>query len=207
MTYDVPARGEHGTSTVAGPVSTVRAASVAWQAEALYHRFAIRIDRQIRALLGPDNEHEDLVHEVLIAVFKRIGTLRDPACIDGWVAQITINTLRHALRRRRLRRHASWEGLSEEDAPPFHVDVEGHQLAGRAVRVLERLPPKDRALLAKYWLSRTTIRAMAAETGCSTVTIRRRLSRAQARFERLARSDPALAPRVGRARRRNRSTA
>jgi RNA polymerase sigma-70 factor (ECF subfamily) len=168
----------------------------AWTQDSLHRRYARRIDRQVRALLGPDNEREDLVQEVLLAVFSRISTLRDPACIDAWVAQITLNVLRAALRRRRLRRHASWETLPEHQGPTFQVDQEGHQLATRALRLLDRLPPKDRSLLAAFWLSPTTLRSIAKDAGCSLITVRRRLYRAQARFERLARLDPALAARL-----------
>lgn len=167
-----------------------------WTAAELHRRCAPRIHRHLRALLGPDHEHEDLVHDILIVVLTRIGTLRDPARIDGWVAQITLNVLRQRLHHRRLRRHASWEALPEEKSPPFSVDVEGHQLAARAIRVMERLPERDRSLLVAHWLSPSTLRQIAAETGCSIVTVRRRLSRAQSRFERLALGDPELAARM-----------
>jgi RNA polymerase sigma-70 factor, ECF subfamily len=167
-----------------------------WTLTDLHRRFARRIDRQVRALLGPDDEREDLVQDVLIAVFRRIGTLRDPACIDAWVSQITANMLKHTMRRGRLRRHASWEALPEEQNPTVQLDLEAHQLAVRAMSVMDRLPPTDRTLLCTYWLSAATLRSMAADAGCSIITVRRRLLRAQARFERLARRDPALAARI-----------
>lgn len=167
-----------------------------WTSEALHRRYAKKVDRQVRALLGADDEREDLVQDILIAVFNRIGTLRDPACIDGWVAQITLNMLRHTLRRRRLRRHASWEAVSDQYGPSVQLDLEAHQLAGRAIRVLNRLPDNDRALLSRYWLSAATLRTIAEDAGCSLITVRRRLIRAQARFERLARRDPGLAARL-----------
>jgi RNA polymerase sigma-70 factor, ECF subfamily len=209
VTYDASAEGERQPSFAVehlDPRSSGRV--IAWTPEALHRRYAGRIDRQIRALLGADDEREDLVQEVLIAVFNRIGTLRDPACIDGWVSQITVNTLRHTIRKRRLRRHACWEALPEDQNPMFHVDVDGYQLASRAIRVMERLPQGDRALLTRYWLSATTIRAIAAESSCSVITVRRRLFRAQARFERLARLDPDLAARIdaGARRRKGRRT-
>ena len=62
------------------------------------------------------------------------------------------------------------------------------------------LPRNDRALLTTYWLSSATAETIADEVGCSVITVRRRLSRAQARFERLARRDPALARRMDDAR-------
>ncbi len=200
MSYGASTEGERGASLAierAVPSSVdAPAATVTWTPLDLHRRYAARIDRQIRAILGPDDEREDLVQEVLIAVFRRIGTLRDPTRIDGWVSQITVNTLRHTMRKRRLRRHACWETLPEEESPTFQADLEGHQLAARAIRVMETLPPGERALLVRYWLSETTLGSIALESGCSIITVRRRLFRAQARFERLACRDPALAARM-----------
>lgn len=160
--------------------------------ERLHARYATRIDRHVRAVLGHDHEREDLVQDVLITVFRKVGALRDPACLDRWVNQVTFNTLRYVMRQRRLRRHASWDGLTEQQVPSFQIDVDGRDLAGRVIEVMGRLPPSDRRLLTTYWFSPATAASIASETGCSIVTVRRRLLKARTRFERLARRDPAL---------------
>jgi RNA polymerase sigma-70 factor (ECF subfamily) len=172
--------------------------------ERLHARYAGRIAHQIRRLMGYDQEREDLVHEVLITVFLRIGTLRDPVALDAWVARITTNTLKYALRRRRVRKSVSFDTLSEAQLLPWQSDLDGRDLALRAVRVLDRLPEKDRTLLVRYWFTTATADSLAEEARCSIITLRRRLSRAQARFEKLARGDPALAPCIEDARTRSR---
>jgi len=144
-------------------------------------------------VLGPDNERDDLVQDVFIAVIRKIATVRDPDALDAWVFQVTSNTVSYALRRRRLRRHASWEALPDWQSPSFQHDVVARELASRAVDLMDRLPQNDRALLTTYWFSPATARAIAEERGCSLATIRRRLFKARARFEKLARRDPALA--------------
>lgn len=159
----------------------------------LYRAYAPRIERRIRAKLGPDFEREDLVHEVLITVFRRIGTLREPACIDAWIDQVTRNTLRYTLRQRRLRRHASWEALPEAQAGTVQPNPDARHLAAKAVAVIARLPEGEQALLTSHWFSSATAREIARTNGCSTVTIARRLLRARSRFKKLARRDPALA--------------
>ncbi|HEX6274048.1 MAG TPA: sigma-70 family RNA polymerase sigma factor [Polyangiaceae bacterium] len=161
--------------------------------ELLYRRYAPRIERRIRSILGPDFEREDLTHDVLITVFRRIGTLRDPACLDAWIDQVTVNTLRYTLRQRRLRRHTSWELLPEQQAGAVHPNSEARDLASRAAGVIRKLPPGERALLLTTWFSSRTQREIAETNGCSTVTIARRLFKARHRFAKLARLDPALA--------------
>ncbi|HEX6274378.1 MAG TPA: sigma-70 family RNA polymerase sigma factor [Polyangiaceae bacterium] len=172
--------------------------------ESLHARYAGRIDRQIRRLMGRDNDREDLVHEVLITVFRRVDTLRNPVALDAWVARITMNTLKYTLRQRRVRQHVSLEALQEMQAAPWQADLEGRDLAGRAVRVLERLSKSDRTLLMTYWFTSATAYSMADQARCSVITVRRRLSRAQSRFEKLARQDPALARCIEDARTRSR---
>ena len=161
--------------------------------ERLHARYAPRIRRHIGAVLGSDNDREDLVQDVLITVFRKIDSLRDPACLDGWVAQVTANMLKYVLRQRRLRRHASWETLPAPQGPSFQLDFQARELAARAIRVMDSLPVSDRSLLTAYWFSPATAETIAAESGCSTITVRRRILKARTRFEKLARRDPALA--------------
>jgi len=160
----------------------------------LHSRYARQIARQVRSVMGRDDDHEDLVQEVLMAVMRGVGTLRDPACMDGWVARVTANTVHAAIRRRRVRRHASLDALSEREWPIFQDKPDTRDLAWRAIDLMNRMPPRDRALLASYWFSPATVEAIAADANCSTITVRRRLWRALRRFERLAQRDPALAP-------------
>jgi RNA polymerase sigma-70 factor (ECF subfamily) len=160
----------------------------------IHARYAARIRRRVHAVLGPDDERDDLVQEVLETAVRKIGTLREPACLDAWVAQVTSNTLKYFLRRRRLRRHASLEGLPEHDLPAFNGNPDARELAARVISVINRLPDSDRMLLTRFWFSPATAEFLAEEAGCSGITLRRRLARARTRFEKLARRDPALAP-------------
>jgi RNA polymerase sigma-70 factor (ECF subfamily) len=144
-------------------------------------------------VLGADDEKEDLVQEVLITVLRKVGTVRDPACLDGWVAQVTANTLKYMMRRRRIRRHASWEALPERQMPTIHTNLHARDLATRALGVLARMPENEQAILTAYWFTPATAETLALEAGCSMITVRRRLFKAKARFERLARQDPELA--------------
>jgi len=160
--------------------------------EHLHARYARRIQRHIGAVLGADNDRDDVAQEVFLTVFLKIGSLRDPACVDGWVARVTANTLKYVMRQRRLRRHASWEGLGDAQEPWTRTNPQVRDLAARALRVLEAMPPSDRALLSSYWFSPATAETIAERAGCSVITVRRRLLKARGRFERLARRDPAL---------------
>lgn len=169
--------------------------------ERLHARYAPRIRRHVRAVLGSDHEYDDLVQEVLLIVITKVNTVRDPTCLDWWVAQVTANALKQLVRRRRVRRHACLDDVAEALLPTMPTDFQARELASRALEVMGSLPLRERELLKTYWLSPATVETIAAEVGCSVITLRRRLSRAQRRFERLARRDPALAPCVNDGRR------
>jgi len=153
--------------------------------------------------MGFDAEHEDLVQEVLMTVLRKLETVRDPRCFDAWVAQVTTNTLRFTMRQRQLRRRALGTFLEQQGDGSVQTDVEARYLADRALRVMERMSPSERALLVAQWFTPGTrddiAASIAAKSGCSSFTVRRRLSRARARFEKLARRDPALAQCLGEA--------
>jgi RNA polymerase sigma-70 factor (ECF subfamily) len=155
-------------------------------------RYRTRIGRRIQAVLGSDHEGEDLVQEVLIVVFTKIGSVRDPACLDGWVYQVTANVLRNVMRQRRHRRRALGEFSAARQDATFDANVDGVVLASRAIRLMDRLSPKESALLAAHWFSTKQKDAIAEEVGCSSSTLRRRVTRARARFDRLASRDPVL---------------
>lgn len=161
--------------------------------EIIHTRYAARIRRRVNAVLGTDDERDDLVQEVLVTAVRKLSTVRDPTCLDAWVAKVTANTLKYFLRRRRIRRHASYESLVEGQLPSFQSNPDARDLAERAVRVIHRLPERDRTLLTTYWFTPETTKTLAAKAGCSDITLRRRLTRARLRFEKLARQDPALA--------------
>lgn len=167
--------------------------TVAWTPERLHARVASKIARHVRAVLGSDDERDDLIQNVLITVFVEIERLREPRALDQWVAQITQSEIRNLFRRRRTRRLDSLDELREQDAPSFQLDVDTRDLVARVLRVMERLPPQDHALLATYWFERSNVPAMAARAGCSVITMRRKLLRARGRFLRLARRDPTIA--------------
>ena len=162
--------------------------------ERLHRRYAPRIRRQLQAALGSDDECDDLVQDVLVVVISKVNTVRDLACLDWWVAQVTANTVKQLVRRRRIRHHTSLEDVAEALLPAIPTDFEGRELAGRVLRAMLSLPRNDRALLTSYWLSPATADTIAVQMRCSSITVRRRLARARGRFERLLRGDPALAP-------------
>lgn len=160
----------------------------------LHARYRARIGRRVTAIFGSDHENEDFVQEVLITVLTKIDTVRNPACLDGWVHQVTMNVLRNVMRQRRCRRRVLGELSTALKDGAFPENHDAAVVASRAMGLTNRLSAKERRLLAAHWFSTQRKEVIAAELGCSPNTLRRRVTRARARFEKLARRDPALVP-------------
>lgn len=158
----------------------------------IHARLAPVIRRLVFALLGPDPEREDLIQEIFIRVFLGISRVRDPERLEQWTARVAINTVKNELRRRKRRRFSSWDPLLEPDRLVSHSDFDGRNLALRAVRAIEQLPERERALLLRRWFQPTTAESLASDAACSPRTIKRRLRRAQTRFSRMVQRDASL---------------
>lgn len=161
---------------------------------ALFDRFEATVNRLVWRVLGADEAHDDVVHQVFVALLAGLRRVRDAGSLEGWVVVVTINTVRSEIRRRRIRRlwlRSAPEAIDRAEAPaPVH---EARELLRRTYAVLAGLPANERIAFTLRFIDEQPLTEVAAACGCSLATIKRRLVAARARFRRLADRDPALA--------------
>jgi RNA polymerase sigma factor (sigma-70 family) len=145
------------------------------------------------SLLGPDQERDDVTHDVFLQIFQGLPSLRDPERIEQWAARITINTINNTLRRRRYRRTKSWDPQLDPDVLVGHTDFESRNVALRVAKAFAHLPKSEQALLQRRWFESSTIDQIAVDSACSPRTVKRRIIRAAGRFERFVRKDAEVA--------------
>ena len=160
---------------------------------ALWRRFAPLVFRILRRTLGPGHEVEDLVQDIFLCVFEKVPGLREPTALRQFILSITAITARCEIRRRWMRR---WIRLaSKEDAgmePVFHVDMDSREALRRFYAVLDRLNVRDRTLYVLRFIEGLGLRDVAAASGLSLATAKRRLARARSRVRLLVERDPVL---------------
>ena len=132
-----------------------------------------------RALLGADQEAEDVVHDAYLIALENRG----PAA--GGLAWLR-GTVRNLARRRwRLRGpgSAALEGRSEPAGrgDPSHAAVLA-ETAARIAQAVHDLPPHQREVVVRRFWSDQPPRAIAAELGLEPKTVRNRLHLALARL-------------------------
>jgi RNA polymerase sigma-70 factor (ECF subfamily) len=115
----------------------------------------------------------DAAQEALIAVFRGLKGLRDPAALFGWARAITVREAVRVARRAARERPAELADLPAPDDPMLAVDVRD---------VLERLTPEHRAILMLRDLEGFDERSVADALGTPVGTVKSRLSRARDNF-------------------------
>jgi RNA polymerase sigma-70 factor (ECF subfamily) len=163
---------------------------------AAWNRFSPRVDATLRRLLGPNEDagsREDLLQEVFMRFFSRIGTLREPSAVGGFLVGISVHVVHGELGRRRRRK---WLRLTATGRPPDvsgpHPNSDAREAVARYYRQLEALGAKDRSIFVSRTIEGLTLAEVARVHGLSVSTTQRRLTRATKRIAMLVRRDPLL---------------
>jgi RNA polymerase sigma-70 factor (ECF subfamily) len=165
----------------------VRAELVAW------NRFGPGVDGTLRRLLGPGPDLEDLMQEVFFRFFRRIGTLREPAAVRGFLTGICLHVVQGEIARRRRRRMLSLTVASEaNEATSRAPDVDAREAVSRYYRLLDQLSSRDRSLFVSRTIEGLSLESVASLHSVSVSTAQRRIRRAGKRIAVLVRHDPIL---------------
>jgi RNA polymerase sigma-70 factor (ECF subfamily) len=165
-----------------------------WAAAVLANRYLEHVRRvMVRVMGAGDPDLDDLVQEVFTRALAGAHRLSFAGALTSWLTSIAVFTGREAIRRRTRWR---WLGFvpdpPERPAPQASADVSE---AARAVyALLERLPVDERITFALRNVDGMNLQEIAAACGVSVPTVRRRLARAEQRFNSLAASCEPLSP-------------
>lgn len=162
--------------------------------DVLMRRHGSHLRRVLTRVLGAhDTETADVMQEVAMSAWQGIGGLTDARALKAWLTQIAVFTARGVIRRRRRSRWLSVLGeLPDRPLPWAGAEL---QEAARAVyAIFDRMPADERIPFALRMLEGLDLEATAAACGMSLATVRRRLVKAERRFQKLARRHEVLEP-------------
>lgn len=160
----------------------------AWAHEALFRRHGrMAAGLAHRLLSGSGIDVDDLLQDAFVAAFRLLGTLRDPEAFPSWLGSIVVRTAKKRLRTHRLRirlglvRHEEVDlDLILSKGTPPDVAV----LLAQIYSILDRLKPDERLAFLLRRVEGLTVVEVAERMDVSLSTAKRRLSAAEARFER-----------------------
>jgi len=163
------------------------AARVVWQ------RYSPMVRRMLARALGPERDVEDSLQEVFLCVFNKAPELRNPAALRAFIVSIAIRTLRHEIRRRKLRSWLRLDGnVAVEDLRAVNPDTDAREALIRFYALLDRVNTRDRSVFVLHVIEGMDVESIASALEVSVPTIRRCYTRARERIVLLAERDPTL---------------
>ena len=118
---------------------------------------------------------EDVLQDVLLAIYRKLATLREPRAFAAWARRIASREIFRALRSKRAYDQAHDElppDLPDDADPPEPPDG----LLQRLPELLERVSPASRAVLALHYLDELTLDEIAAILDLPPGTVKSRLA-------------------------------
>jgi RNA polymerase sigma-70 factor (ECF subfamily) len=133
--------------------------------------------RYILSMVREEQLAEDILQEVFLRIYRKLGYLREPEVFRSWAYQIaTRETFRH------LRRERQWaEQVRDEaalkmiPAPPAREEF-APELVAQLPALVARVSPASRAVLVLYYLHEMSLGEVAAVLGIPLGTVKSRLS-------------------------------
>jgi len=157
--------------------------------EALFRAVQAPLYRCLLGLVGRPALAEDLLQDVLLRVYRKIGALRDPALFRPWCYRIAT---REALRR--LKRERRWSEQVDRqealDAVPATAREEPEpELLAALPGLLDQVSPGSRAVLSLHYRGELSLEEVAEVLGLPLGTVKSRLAYGLAALRRLLRKE------------------
>ncbi|MDE2999237.1 MAG: sigma-70 family RNA polymerase sigma factor [Gemmatimonadota bacterium] len=149
----------------------------------LVERYGGRIIGRIRLLVRQPDDVEDLVQEVFLLAFRRLGQLHDGGRFSPWLSRIADNTAREWHRRRMVQIRFE-ELLSKEWSRPDTDESEAEREARMMVReAIRRLSGAHREVIEHHYFKGRSYGETAYQLGLEVNTVRSRLQKARQRIK------------------------
>lgn len=137
---------------------------------------------------------EDLLQDIYLRIFSRLGQFRGEMPFLHWARRIALNVCVDRLRRQKVRPELRWADLTEDEEavlentagevePAVASDADASTARGLAERLLGSLSADDAWLLRQLELEGRSIAEVCAETGWNSGVTRVRAFRARRRLQ------------------------
>jgi RNA polymerase sigma-70 factor (ECF subfamily) len=159
--------------------------------EPLVRKYSPRVFATARRYARRESEIEDIVQEVWLKSFQKLGGFRGEAPFEHWLMRLTVHVCYDFLRRHQRNREATFSELTEAEddwldrfaAQPDDSSesaTAARQLVGR---ILEQLSPAARLVITLLEIEERSIKEIALLTGWSVPLVKVRAFRARAEMK------------------------
>jgi RNA polymerase sigma-70 factor (ECF subfamily) len=161
--------------------------------EPLLRKYQPRVFATARRYARRESEVEDIVQEVFIKAFQKLGSFRGEAPFEHWLMRLAVRTCYDFLRAHQRNRETSFTELSQPETDwldQFVVDpgaaAENAAAARQLIqRILDRLSPSARLVITLLEIEERPVKEIAQITGWSVPLVKVRAFRARAEMRKI----------------------
>jgi RNA polymerase sigma-70 factor (ECF subfamily) len=150
--------------------------------EALYRAHFDFVYRKAARLGGPGFDAEDAAQEVFMIASRRLHTFNGTSAVTTWLYGITLNVVRRARRKQRVRQLFALRHRPDEEAPAQPDRAEVGQARSIAYQLLDKLSPKHREVFILAEFEGLSCEEIARMVDCKVETVWSRLHYARKEF-------------------------
>ncbi|MBO5955857.1 MAG: sigma-70 family RNA polymerase sigma factor [Clostridia bacterium] len=151
-------------------------------------------------LSGNEADASDMTQEVLIKIFRHIGTFNGNSKFSTWVYRVATNTCLDELKKIRRRNAYSLDaeidtGDSEvavqvrDESPSPDIAAEQKELSAAVGKAIKRLSPDHSAVVILRDIQGMSYEEVAKILNCSVGTVKSRLNRGRAQLKKILEKD------------------
>jgi len=148
----------------------------------LYNRYSAKVYAKCISMLKNETLAADATQEIFTKVFLKLGSFGEKAKFSTWLYSVTYNFCIDYIRKQKREQQLFTDGA--EDLPDIVEDDEDDEelLAmevGRLRKVLEAIPPGDKAILLMKYQDELSIKEIASAINKNESAIKMQLKRAK----------------------------
>lgn len=161
--------------------------------EPLVVKYQPRIFATARRYARRESEVEDIVQEVFLKAFQKLGSFRGEAPFEHWLMRLAVRTCYDFLRGHQRNREMSFSELSEPEqdwldryvTEPDGADENADAARQLVERLLEKLSPSARLVISLLEIEEKSVKEIARLTGWSVPLVKVRAFRARAEMRKI----------------------
>ncbi len=161
--------------------------------EPLVQKYSPRLFATARRYARRENEIEDIVQEVWLKAFQKLGSFRGEAPFEHWLMRLAVRTCYDFLRQHQRNRETSFSELSVPESDwleHFKSEPESaseHAEAAQQLiqRILEQLSPAARLIITLLEIEDRSVKEIGEITGWSIPLVKVRAFRARAEMRKI----------------------
>ncbi|HAB19815.1 MAG TPA: RNA polymerase sigma factor [Verrucomicrobiota bacterium] len=173
-------------------VAAVRAGDTE-QFEALVRRYQPRLFATARRYARQEREVEDIVQEIFLKTYSKLGTWRGDAPFEHWLMRLAVRTCYDFLRHHQRNREHPLTDLSEKEqdwlerhaAAPLDGNPNATAAQSLVQKVLGQLSPRHRLIITLLELEDRPVKEIAELTGWSVPLVKVAAFRARAEMRKI----------------------